>query len=226
MNTLAADVRPAKITRTSSIVSSVTSRRALISGAGLSAISLAVPSMAAARSRAGVRPTFARAHAEISSCDAELVAHSPIFDAARARWLAAQAAVPHVEFYHGSNVMGEPLLYSTRDEAQVSMCETVVANDQGRTMTGARKLVAAQRWRNRRFGRICRTSGMDAAYDRDCALSERLAAAETAFVAMPALSLAELRLKVETMTARDLWPDRGAADIITADVRRLAGEGR
>ncbi|WP_267381081.1 MULTISPECIES: hypothetical protein [unclassified Sphingomonas] len=204
-----------------------TTRRALLGGAGLAVAIAATPVAAAGLTgglgRSAMRPEFVAAHSAIATAEAEMQAHHPTFDAARERYLVALEAVPHVKFYHGAGLDGSGIgtLYTTADESMTRVCANLVDTYGRATSPHVRKLVAAKTWRDRKIERLSRQTGMDAAYDRDGELGNAVTAAEDRFAGMRPMSIAELRLMLQTANDRDMWANTGVPQLLSADVLRL-----
>jgi hypothetical protein len=204
-------------------------RRAIVGGSGLAALALASPLIAETGTAqpGGIRPAFQAAYDAIGKAANECRRHGVVFDAAKARCDKLEAQVPHVSFDAGESMAGTPLVYTTANPSHVATCRRLIchwSDKRNRFAAGLRRFVAAATWRERAIATIRKLEGLDAAWEKENALSDAWSETEDAFVVLPVASLAELDLKIAHVERADLWGNSGVPQAIAADVRRLAGK--
>lgn len=204
-----------------------TTRRGILGGAGLAAVTLAVPALASSGSTgSGISPDLA----DLITAAADAMRISNDFDAntfapTKARTMALVDRIPHVTV----DIDGDPYWTTARPGA-VNLARGAVERDPSRRHPDSaklRSLVAADLRRQREATRIKRTTGLTAAFDRSNELSEAMADAEMAVARFPCETAADLHAKLAFMTERQMDDGMMLLDIVLADAARLANkEGR
>lgn len=185
----------------------------------------------------GISPELRRLLAEADRTESIARDYSErVLDPAFSRFSRARDAIPHIEVEGVDLADGGPARWSTEDEYRVRQARAAVRIKVGpldgpenertrRHRKAQRKLVAASLHRGRQVQRAMVATGYDAAYARSDELD--MIAWEAAKKARdyPVASIADLAAIL------DLIEDQGieeevAASVLSAGVRRLAGEVR
>lgn len=201
-----------------------TTRRALFGGAGLVALSAAVPAVASTMSASsGVSPALAKLIATADEAkrqcdDFDTATYDPL----KARTDALIDAVPHVTV----DIKNSPF-WTTAQPAAVSLARDIVRGDPGRRHPSSaqlRRLVAADLHRTRQAQRLKRQTGLRAAYDRSNALADAMATTEWDVALFPCETAADLHAKLTFMTARQMDDGVAVLDVLLPDATRIANK--
>lgn len=201
-----------------------TTRRALLGGAGLVALAAAVPAVASTMSASsGVSPALAKLIAAADEakhqCDNfDTVTYDPL----KARTDALIDAVPHVTV----DIQNSPF-WTTAEPAAVSLARDIVRGDPGRRHASSaqlRRLVAADLRRTRQIQRLRRQTGLTAAYNRSNALADAMATTEWDVALFPCETAADLHAKLAFMMARQMDDGVAVLDVLLPDAARIANK--
>ncbi len=202
-----------------------TTRRAIFGGAGLAAVALAVPALAAsnAAAPASVSPEL---KALIADAEEAMRASNAFeidtYDRIHATATKQIAAIPHVAV----DIDGDPYWTTARPNA-VKVARGFVDRDPAREHPNSaklRSLVAADLRRQREADRIKRATGLTAAYDHTNVLADAAATTEWAVARFPCNSAADLHAKLTFMTERQMDDGVMLLDFILTDATRLASK--
>lgn len=208
----------------------ITTRRSMILGTGLAAVSTAIPAAAVAGScPSDCSVAFASLLREAERAEAELTTHNQhVYLPAHARATAAITALPHTTLDAGPSMGGGRVIWSTDKPSTVGVARSIVEMAaEGKDMQGAglrfaRTLMAAQRRRERAISRISRDTGCAEASDRSDALSEACSAAQSAVAAYPVSSATDLAAKLAFMVKHQMGDGMDWLEELHADARRVA----
>jgi hypothetical protein len=213
-------------------------RRAIIGAIAMAAPATALAAIPAATAT-GISPALAEAIRRTREIAAAQNAFDPIEGAARARYEAGVAALPHFAASF-PNQGGGMTNMTTDDERMVAMAKSlsrIVATDhlgnlrsfaqriaykQEDYLVAARHVAAGALWRERQIARLKRSSGLSAAIDESNRLSDEYAEVERAAIKTPVSTLADLRAKLAFMVEVFAFELDGTEAIIVADVDRIA----
>lgn len=165
-----------------------------------------------------IRPSFALKARQVRRL--KLVAdraHRTLYEPTRAEYERRITRISHVEVaMECGNAKGEPIIFSTAETAHLQTASAIV--DDPRTPgspihRASRKLVAAEKWRERERARIMRQTGLVHAIERSNRASNLYCDALSSFAAMPSQSLAEIGLKLRLIRELD-DPEEYAPELI------------
>ncbi|WP_277983661.1 hypothetical protein [Sphingomonas faeni] len=201
-------------------------------GASIVTGGIALASQAKSATPPGISPGLHQAIAALAAAERASTRYTETtYEPARARWLAAKEAMPHVIVPPSAEWRMAPDFWSTGSERALALAKGLVAEEPRTSRRGdvvrARKLLAADHRRARAIARAGKTSGLMDACDEAERLGDLVVAAEDAVCAYPASGLADLEAKLAFFTERDLAQNEGNMALVLADARRLlAQEGR
>lgn len=219
-------------------VSTDTTRRALLGGAGLIAAAtlpaFAAVTMGPTPAASQVSPALAKLIADFHAADARIDRfYDTTYNPAVEREAAMCKAVPHVTIPMNEGWRGDPAFFSTDNRQGVRVAQHLVRSEPRTSkrsdVVRARKLVAALHRRERKFQQIARDSGRAAASKREDELWVPIKAATAAIMAFPAASAADMLAKLDHLESVGVCDhdDPGVLfEIVRADAARLAGEAR
>lgn len=193
---------------------------------------IALASHAKGAGPAGVSPGLHQALAALAAAERTSSRYTEtVYEPARARWLAAKEALPHVVIPPSAEWRMSPDFWSTDSERALALAKGLAAAEPRTSKRGdvvrARKLLAADHRRARAIAQAGKTSGVMDACDEAERLGDLVVAAEDAVCAYPASSLADLEAKLAFFLERDLAQNEGNMALVLADARHLlAQEGR
>lgn len=208
-------------------MTATTSRRALLGAAAAAPLAVALPTIAAASVHApGIRPRFA---AKLARYERLSRAHGVYEDAhlpaARARYHAIVAELPHTTAYAGVNYSGKRIVLSTESPTNVAVATSLAQKPIGdkRYMNACIKIASAHASRERAKGQASFDSGLAAVIAKSNKFGDVVAAAEWAFIRMRVASAPELALKVAFMIEKDAFGCDDAGEALLADAKALTG---
>jgi len=205
-----------------------TSRRALLGAVAAIGATSIIPA-AAAHAAPGVRPAFLRKLARFRQLDELALKIDYDLETARTKQEAEQAEIPHVEWITPDDLAfnGRPMRYSTADKTVVNIARRAVDKpftSDNSFQENLVKLAAAVDARDRALANVPSATEVRTLFDRCWRATDLVADAEMAFYRMPAVSIQELHLKVETAVERGGLEIPDVVRLIVADLRALAGE--
>lgn len=207
-------------------MSAVTTRRALLGGAGLATAAMVAPAVAATRRSPAISLDLAAliaaaAHAERANRNY----HENVYEPAKAEFERQYATIPHVAVSVDDKASG---YWTTANSGAVRIAGDVVASCPSHPdLTQLRKLVAADLLRQRAVKRIRRATGLTAALKHSDVLCDAATGAQDAVSNFKCGTIGDLHAKLAFMVERDLGNGIDRLDDVLADVARIAKwEGR
>ena len=204
-------------------------RRAILGAIGL-AVPVAVAGGMAGTSAAMTTPRVSPDLAALleaeqraqKACDHH---ESAVCTPTRDRWLAACEALPHTTVeMEALNPSDPPHIWTTADEAHVRAAKRIswMGERSHPDTKNARALAAAFHRRERAKSALAVRMGLKAAIARSDALGEQSLALLDALLAFPAATAIDLQAKLTRLVEVGYLEIDGAAEIILADVNRIA----
>lgn len=217
-----------------------TTRRAVIGALAWAAPAAALATAPTAKNGTA-SPALAEAIRQAREAAAAQVAFDPIERAARDRYEAGVAALPHFTASY-PNQGGGVTTMTTAEPRMVALAKTLsrgiatdhtgnprsfaqrVAMKQDDYMKASRHVAAGALWRDRQMARIARLTGLAAANVESNRLSDLHAEAEILAYECPVSTLCDLKAKLAFMVETGGFEVTSAQSIIVSDVDRILAQ--